>query len=55
MITLKLIAGVLLGGAAGYLYQRMVGCGTGTCPLTSNPVVTAIYGAIVGLSLAVMR
>jgi hypothetical protein len=37
-----------LGAAAGAAYAHFVGCRTGTCPLTSNVWVAAIYGASVG-------
>jgi hypothetical protein len=37
-----------LGAAAGAAYAHFVGCRTGTCPLTSNVWVAAIYGAGVG-------
>lgn len=39
---------ILLGGALGFVYQRFVGCRTGACPLTSNPVVATLYGAFLG-------
>ncbi|HWQ59361.1 MAG TPA: DUF6132 family protein [Clostridia bacterium] len=38
----------LAGAAGGYLYYRFVGCATGACPLTSNPVVSTLYGGIIG-------
>ncbi len=39
----------LLGGALiGFVYQRVVGCRTGACPITSNPYVATIYGALIG-------
>lgn len=37
------------GAAAGLAYQRLVGCRTGTCVLTSNPYIATLYGALVGL------
>ena len=40
---------VLGGGLVGLLYQRLVGCGTGTCILTSSPYVSTAYGALIGL------
>lgn len=55
MIALKVIAGIVLGGAGGYFYQRLVGCSSGGCPLTSHPTVTTIYGAIMGLALVLMK
>jgi hypothetical protein len=39
---------VLAGAAAGLLYQRVVGCSTGTCPITSSPYVSTLYGAVMG-------
>ncbi len=42
------LAGVLLGALAGYLYYRFVGCSSGTCPITSNPVSSILYGAVSG-------
>jgi hypothetical protein len=39
---------VMLGGAAGLLYYRFVGCKTGACPLTSNPWISTLYGALIG-------
>ncbi len=39
---------VALGGGAGYAYYRFVGCKSGACPITSNPWVSTIYGALVG-------
>ncbi|TAK53432.1 MAG: hypothetical protein EPO24_14320 [Bacteroidetes bacterium] len=48
----KLILPVLLGGALGYAYYYFIGCVSGTCPITSNPWVSTIYGAVMGLLLS---
>jgi len=46
----------LVGGAAiGFGYQRLVGCRTGACIITSNPYVSTIYGAIMGLLASGVR
>jgi len=46
---IKLIAGIILGAAAGYAYYRFVGCSGGSCPITGNPYISTIYGAVMGL------
>jgi len=42
------IIGILVGGIAGFAYYYYIGCSTGTCPITSNPYITIIYGALLG-------
>ena len=43
--------GALLGGLAGFLYYKYVGCVTGTCAITSNPFRSTIYFAFFGAIL----
>lgn len=43
--------GALVGGVAGYLYYKYVGCYSGACPITSNPYITVIWGALIGYLL----
>lgn len=45
------ITGFLLGGVAGYLYYKFIGCGSGNCAITSNPFISSLYGAIIGTLL----
>jgi len=45
------ITGIPVGGIAGFLYYHFVGCASGTCPITSNPYITVIYGALLGYLL----
>ncbi len=42
------VLSVLLGGTGGFLYYRFVGCKTGACPITSNPWISTLYGALLG-------
>lgn len=50
------IAGVVIGAIGGFLYWRFVGCSTGTCPITSSPVNSSIWGAVMGgLLLSMFR
>jgi hypothetical protein len=48
MLWLGRIVPVLLGGAAGYGYYKFIGCRTGSCPITSSPWISTLYGALVG-------
>lgn len=43
-----LVIGTLMGALAGYLYYKYVGCITGTCSITSKPLNSTIYGALMG-------
>jgi hypothetical protein len=43
---------VLLGAAGGFLYYKFIGCKTGVCPITSNPWVSTLYGALIGFLIA---
>ena len=45
------IIGALIGGVGGFLYYYFVGCSSGTCPITSNPYITVVYGALLGYLL----
>ena len=43
--------GVILGAIAGYLYWKFVGCTSGTCMITSKPINSTLYGAMLGTLL----
>jgi len=45
------LIGILIGGIAGYLYYRLVGCANGTCMITSKPINSTLYGALMGYLL----
>ncbi|MCI0751577.1 MAG: DUF6132 family protein [Flammeovirgaceae bacterium] len=32
----------------GYLYWYFVGCNSGSCAITSSPVNSTLYGAVIG-------
>lgn len=40
--------GIVLGAIGGYLYYHFVGCASGTCVLTSKPLNSTLYGALMG-------
>jgi urea transporter len=45
---LKMIIGAAIGGVLGFLYYKFIGCSTGTCPITSKPLNSVLYGALLG-------
>lgn len=47
---LKLI-GIAVGLLGGYLYYYFIGCNSGTCPITSNPWISTLYGGLIGYLL----
>jgi len=53
-IFLRLALGIIIGGGAGFGYYKLVGCSTGVCPITSNPLITIIYGAVIGILIALL-
>ncbi len=50
---LKYILGALFGGSLGYfVLHRLIGCSTGSCPITANPYTSTLYGVALGILLA---
>lgn len=45
------IIGALLGAVAGFAYWQQVGCASGTCMITSKPLNSTAYGALMGALL----
>ncbi|HVY31981.1 MAG TPA: hypothetical protein VHB79_35845 [Polyangiaceae bacterium] len=44
----RIVLFVVGGAALGFGYQRLIGCRTGTCAITSNPYIATLYGALLG-------
>jgi phage shock protein E len=42
------IIGIVAGAIGGYLYYHFVGCASGTCAITSKPINSTLYGAMMG-------
>ena len=42
------IIGAVIGAISGYLYWKQIGCSTGTCMITSSPIRSTIYFALMG-------
>lgn len=53
MHILKISIGVIAGGILGFLYYRFIGCSTGSCPITSNPVSSILYGMVIGVLITI--
>lgn len=51
-MIIKLVIGAAIGGGLGFAYYKFIGCSSGACPLTSHPVVSSIYGAVLGALIA---
>jgi hypothetical protein len=49
---IKIVVGIIIGAALGFAYYKIVGCSSGTCPITSNPYISTIWGAVMGALLA---
>ena len=47
-IWLKRSLLALAGGTAGFTYYYFIGCGSGACPITSDPYISTAYGALIG-------
>ncbi|MFN5429917.1 MAG: DUF6132 family protein [Cyclobacteriaceae bacterium] len=43
-----IVVGTIVGMIAGFLYWKELGCISGTCPITSNPVHSSLYGGLMG-------
>ena len=43
------LLGALLGAVAGFLYWRLIGCSSGSCAITSNPLNSTLYFSLAGL------
>lgn len=45
---IKRVLPVVLGGLLGYGYYYYIGCYSGSCPITGNPFISTMYGALLG-------
>ena len=40
--------GIIIGAIGGYAYYYFVGCSNGTCAISSKPINSTLYGALMG-------
>lgn len=45
---IKVLVATLIGSAIGYAYYYFIGCNSGTCAITSKPIISTAYGAFMG-------
>lgn len=43
-----ILIGIVAGALCGYLYYYFVGCTSGSCAITSKPLNSTLYGALIG-------
>ena len=51
---MKIALGIVIGGAIGFAVGYLGRCASGVCPLTSNPIISTVIGALIG-ALVTMR
>ncbi len=51
-MILRILLGAAVGAILGFGWYKLVGCSTGACPLTSHPVISTLYGMVVGVLIA---
>jgi hypothetical protein len=49
LLAKRLLLGLAVGGGLGLIYQKVIGCRTGTCPLTATPLRAMLYGGFMGV------
>ncbi len=45
----RIVIFTTLGSLLGVAYYYLIGCRSGTCPISSNPYISSIYGSLLGL------
>ena len=49
ILKYKLIfIGAIIGAIGGYAYYYFIGCANGTCAISSKPINSSLYGAVMG-------
>ena len=48
---MKIFLGIIIGASIGFGIGYLGKCASGMCPMTSNPVISTIIGAVIGLAV----
>ncbi|MFH0827018.1 MAG: DUF6132 family protein [Candidatus Omnitrophota bacterium] len=48
---MKIALGIIIGACIGYALGFWGRCSSGVCPLTSNPYISSVIGALLGAIL----
>lgn len=43
-----ILIGAAIGALGGFAYYYYIGCASGACAITSNPMNSTLYGALMG-------
>ena len=46
--ALRMLVGVVAGATVGYVIYGTIGCSSGGCAITSDPLVSMAWGSLVG-------
>jgi hypothetical protein len=49
LFKIKSVIAVAVGALAGFGYYYFIGCKSGSCPISGNPYISTLYGAMMGL------
>jgi len=49
---MNIFLAAIIGGIVGFLIGHFGKCASGACPMTSNPIISTIIGALIGAMLA---
>jgi hypothetical protein len=52
---LRIAIGAAIGGVIGFGIGYFGKCTSGTCPLTSNPVISTVIFAVIGAVIAIQK
>jgi hypothetical protein len=48
ILSVRLLIGLLVGGALGYAYYHFIGCRGGSCPMWADPYRSTLVGMAFG-------